>query len=970
MLLRYNRNIFVLVLVFFTVLMKAGAQEVRDFTFSHIGSLEGLCSQRIYSIVQATDGALWWSSKEGVERYNGQRIKHYQIGDAGSLSNYAGRIIKLTMSPDSVLAAFDNKGSVFVYDEVQDRFQSIADVSEMIEGDVLLNDMVMTRKGLWLAMREGAYFLQGEKFIPVVKNAYTNTLVPTKEGLLICTRDGVLDYPAKEPKEGVPGAVAPTKILDYNVESGYYDIIYNKVWLGGFSDGLHILSVHSSQCTVHCELTGDAICNPVRSICPYDEQTMLVGIDGMGVFKVSRQPTAGGKYESALLFDANEDVHGVLHGNGIYAVHRDRWGNIVIGSYSGGIDIARPVGSTPAVFRHVHDNQQSLLNDHVNCVSQWPDGLMIMGTDNGVSLLDPITQRWRHTCHGAVVLSLCMTPRGTMLAATYGKGVYEITESGQATQLYTKSGGVLRDDHVYKMLYDRQGHLWMGCLDGELVQQRSEGWRYYPINNVQDIVQLPSDKIAVGTANGIWVVDEKTGGFHELDYYSSVNPEDVNKYVLTLFVNGGDNGHRQGDALSQGQELWIGTDGGGVYVYDLASESCSQLTKADGLPSNTVCSISRDAKGHILIATDKGLAFVNSNAPGQTASTPHDQIVDVNYCYGLAREYSSRAVVNLQNGRVLYGTTSGALIINPENIQEINYKAGIRILGVSCSDNDGEAFNERVYDMLKNGRLRLHYNERTFDLYFESINLRNQFDIACQYRVGDGEWSQPSDQQYIRFTNLEPGTHELTLRSVSRTCGKVLDEQHLTIIVADPWWDSWWMWMVYIGLVILAFYGAWRFYQLHTKYMRLVVSSLDLEGRKEEGEREPSEPSTISESPEPSESAGSSEPAEPAESSESSEFIERVTKLVVDNLSDTDFNIDRLCREMAMSRTLFYIKLKTYTGKSPQDFIRVIRLERAAAMLRSGRSVADSAYLTGFDNAKYFSTVFKKYFGVSPSKYD
>ena len=70
-----------------------------------------------------------------------------------------------------------------------------------------------------------------------------------------------------------------------------------------------------------------------------------------------------------------------------------------------------------------------------------------------------------------------------------------------------------------------------------------------------------------------------------------------------------------------------------------------------------------------------------------------------------------------------------------------------------------------------------------------------------------------------------------------------------------------------------------------------------------------------------------------------------------------------------MSRTLFYVKLKSYTGKSPQDFIRVIRLERAAVLLRNGSTVTDTASLTGFDNPKYFSTVFKKYFGVTPSKY-
>ena len=177
----------------------------------------------------------------------------------------------------------------------------------------------------------------------------------------------------------------------------------------------------------------------------------------------------------------------------------------------------------------------------------------------------------------------------------------------------------------------------------------------------------------------------------------------------------------------------------------------------------------------------------------------------------------------------------------------------------------------------------------------------------------------------------------------------------LTVTVAQPWWNSWWMWLVYAALIALAFYGAWRVYQLHTKYMRLVISNL----HPETGENT---------AVETAERVGE-EPQEEPKTEEGSFFIDKVTKLVMDHLSESDFNIDRLCREMAMSRTLFYIKLKSYTGNSPQDFIRVIRLERAAAMLRSGHSVNETAALTGFDNSKYFSTVFKKYFGVSPSKY-
>ena len=98
-------------------------------------------------------------------------------------------------------------------------------------------------------------------------------------------------------------------------------------------------------------------------------------------------------------------------------------------------------------------------------------------------------------------------------------------------------------------------------------------------------------------------------------------------------------------------------------------------------------------------------------------------------------------------------------------------------------------------------------------------------------------------------------------------------------------------------------------------------------------------------------------------------FVDTVTKHLLNHISDSEFTIDRLCREMAMSRTMFYVKLKSYTGKSPQEFIRVVRLERAAMLLRDGESVGNVAEKVGFDNAKYFSTAFKKYFGVSPSKY-
>ncbi len=98
-------------------------------------------------------------------------------------------------------------------------------------------------------------------------------------------------------------------------------------------------------------------------------------------------------------------------------------------------------------------------------------------------------------------------------------------------------------------------------------------------------------------------------------------------------------------------------------------------------------------------------------------------------------------------------------------------------------------------------------------------------------------------------------------------------------------------------------------------------------------------------------------------------FVDKAVDIIIANMSNTEFDIEHLCREMAMSRTLFFGRLKSLTGKAPQEFIRILKLERAAELLKQNMPVAEVAVVTGFANSKYFSTIFKKHFGVSPSKF-
>jgi len=99
-------------------------------------------------------------------------------------------------------------------------------------------------------------------------------------------------------------------------------------------------------------------------------------------------------------------------------------------------------------------------------------------------------------------------------------------------------------------------------------------------------------------------------------------------------------------------------------------------------------------------------------------------------------------------------------------------------------------------------------------------------------------------------------------------------------------------------------------------------------------------------------------------------LIQKAIQYVENNISRCELSVEELSRELGMSRVHLYKKLLSITGKSPIEFIRIIRLKRAAQLLReSQQNVSEIAYQVGFNNPKNFSKYFKEEFGVLPSAY-
>lgn len=124
--------------------------------------------------------------------------------------------------------------------------------------------------------------------------------------------------------------------------------------------------------------------------------------------------------------------------------------------------------------------------------------------------------------------------------------------------------------------------------------------------------------------------------------------------------------------------------------------------------------------------------------------------------------------------------------------------------------------------MLQRGELRLSHTENTLTIAFESINYIYQHDIQYQYYLEgfDHQWSELSPSAEARFANVPPGTYTFHVKAIGRSNGRVLGESSLEVHIAQPWWNTWWAWLIYLCLLGFMAYLGWNYYQerLHRKY--------------------------------------------------------------------------------------------------------------------------------------------------------
>ena len=135
-------NLVITLLLMISIAVKAELTN-RMFDVRHVGYAEGLSSQRVFSIVEDGDGAMWIATKTGIDRYNGHTVKNYDLPGSFYYGDLAGRRLYLLYDAQQGLFAYDHTGRIYRYSTILDHFEQVLHLGQLIQEEVICTNIVL-----------------------------------------------------------------------------------------------------------------------------------------------------------------------------------------------------------------------------------------------------------------------------------------------------------------------------------------------------------------------------------------------------------------------------------------------------------------------------------------------------------------------------------------------------------------------------------------------------------------------------------------------------------------------------------------------------------------------------------------------------------------------------------------------------------------------------------------------------------
>lgn len=772
-----------------------------SYYFKNYQVYNGLSSNTITAILQDKKGFMWFGTRNGLNRFDGNVFKVFQNKLSDSTSIGSNSIFSLYEDAGEKIWVGTYSG-IYIYNPLKEDFKPFKLIPQgevrYIKGD--------KRHNIWIVSNLTLYrYDETSGKVTTYKLQNDQTIV-----LQVSANGTVWD------------ATAKGFIHRYDAASGRF-ISYD---IAAYNGGKKF--------------------SAIQDLCPAGDTALVVGTMNQAVVFNYRKLRISNLFRKPvhdihthIIFHDGDDNYWLGTENGLYitntrtgttaivqkkysdpysitdnivsAICRDAEGGIWIGTYFGGVNYySRQYNNFKKYFPEPGANSLSGNIVHEICKDKY--GRLWVGTeDAGLNQVDLKTGRIKHFTPGQGPGSISYRNIHGLLAdgdklwiGTYEHGLDVMdlkTEKVIRHYEAAKNASSFTSDFIVSLYKTREGDILVGTWNGLFrYNPATDDFTALPFFNkpIQSILEDKNGTLWVGSyGGGLYYENKKTGKRGHLLYRPGKNSRLINNYVNGLFED------------SQGN-LWCCTEGG-LSAFNLATGQVTHYTVENGMPVNQAFRMLEDNRGILWISTSKGLASFDEK------SKRFDVYHTAN---GLPTEqFNYNSAFKDRDGAMYFGTVKGMIRFEPEKFAPNNYVPPVYITGIQINNNElpiGGRKSPLHNSITYTHHITLNYDASSVSLDIAALSYIIPEMNAYAYKMDgiDKTWTYLKNNRRIYYTKLPPGHYLFRVKGANSAGVWNNRETTLAIHVLPPYWATIWAYLFYIAAAGAIVYIIFRYYHI------------------------------------------------------------------------------------------------------------------------------------------------------------
>jgi signal transduction histidine kinase/ligand-binding sensor domain-containing protein/DNA-binding response OmpR family regulator len=788
----------------------------QEHNLKHFDINNGLSNNSVVTIFQDADEFMWFGTYDGLNRFDGHAFKVYRniIGDATSLSGNTVYSIG-SDGKDNILVGGSRGACKLLKDT--DTFEPLYFKSNATGRTAPISDIVHQIKKI-----QG-----GRVFISTQQNGLIYYATHNKPGQQVALQIGgkkIYHYDAEAVEYVIGTTYCWVLVRDvgickldfgtmqlsvfYNTAQRLYSLVSdirdkNKLLLGAES-GLFVLDTKAKK------LSGNKM--PSRSIVTniiHDKTGRLwIATDGVGIFYLDKNADMAVPY--------TKSGKAISTSNSFFNVFEDSRGNLWFGSLRAGISL---LDNDKQRFTRIQSGNATTPENFVLSFCEADNNNLWIGTDGfGLKYWNRKNNTFKNYKAGEGSNSLSsnfitgITKGNTdelWISAWYG-GVNRLNTATGNIDHFECYNPVTKqvEKNIWFVFKDRDNTIWASATnEGTLYRfdRLKNAFTLFnnTIHNLQCLTQTKDGRLWGGDYSALIAIESKTKA--------------VKKYNLGYPVRGILEDHEG--------NLWVGTQDGGLLLFDRATGKYKRFTTTDGLPGNTVLRILEDKAGNLWLSTYNGLSRFDKKSIFRNFSVSD----------GLqSSQFSFNAGLKMSSGEMVFGGIDGFNIFIPEKITDTPEKRNVKLNGIWLNNKPltDNFINKDAAAGLRG--LELPYDQTSVSFEFVSPDYIHPDRINYAYKMEgwDDHWNYIDNLRKANYSRLQEGDYTFMVRIKNDEGTWDKPVALASVRVLPPWYRSVWAYLIYLGVAVTGVFSYMR-YNRNKMQMRYKVKVAQIESRKE-----------------------------------------------------------------------------------------------------------------------------------------